>query len=52
MTIKRLSFDLNNLKKWKASEIRNFFLYLSIPVLKDFLLPKYLWNLSCLVYGN
>ena len=49
--INRISFDLNHIKKWKATEYRVFFLYLAIPLLKGMLPPKYYWNLCALIYG-
>ena len=50
-TINRKNFDIYRFSKWKASEYRTFFLYMAVPILKEFLKPKYFWNLACIVFG-
>lgn len=51
-SINRTKFDLNHVAKWKASEFRTFFLYMSLTVMKDILKAEHYWNLACLVYGE
>ena len=52
ISINRTRFDLKHWKQWKASEFRTFFFYMAVPILKDYLKPKYFWNLCILVFGN
>ena len=50
--LNRKSFSLKHSANWKAAEYRDFFLYLALPILKDFLDPIQWWSLACFVYGN
>ena len=49
--VNRVRFDIAHFKQWKASEFRVFFLYLSIPCLKNILPTIFYRNLCCLVFG-
>ena len=50
-TITRISFKIEKYSQWKASEVRTFFLYLALPIMKHFLDEKYAWNLAYIVHG-
>ena len=41
--------SIETVKFWKASELRAFILFYAIPVLKQFLQPRYIYHLSLLV---
>ncbi|CAF1044042.1 unnamed protein product, partial [Brachionus calyciflorus] len=50
-TLSRIDFEIENYNTWKATEIRTFFLYICIPLLKNILKPKYFWNIACLIFA-
>ena len=50
-SINRKYLKIKNCFTWKASEIRTFFMYIALPVLKYHLKGKYVWNLCNLVNG-
>ena len=52
ISVNRKRFELKHWKQWKASELRTFFFYMVIPLLKEYLRPKYFWNLCTLVFGK
>ena len=52
LSVTRKTFNLEKISNWKATEYKNFFFYLAIPLLHDILPKKYLFNLYCLVSGD
>jgi len=52
MSVQRRDFCLKNFKHWKATEYKNFFFYIAIPLLDQHLEKKYIFNLYCLVLGK
>jgi hypothetical protein len=48
-TITRRDFNLKNIETWKASEYKNFFFYLAVPILYNFLPYEYIESLFSLV---
>ena len=51
-TVSRKYLNINKTSTWKASEMRQFFLHIDVPILKHFLNPVYFWNLCNFVYGK
>ena len=51
-SVQRRDFNLKSFSNWKATEYKNFFFYIAIPILNEFLSTKYIFNLYCLVLGK
>ena len=51
-TIDRKCLKINQFNNWKSSEMKLFFLYACLPILKHFLPTKFIYNLSCIVFGK
>jgi hypothetical protein len=50
-SVQRRDFNLKNFSNWKATEYKNFFFYIAIPILNEFLSTNYIFNIYCLVLG-
>ena len=50
-TVDRKYLKITNFNQWKASEVKLFFFYVGLPILKHYLKAKYVLNLSCIVHG-
>ena len=51
-TVLRRDFNIKKISRWKASEYKNFFFYIAVPVFDKFLKKDMLLNLYLLVAGN
>ena len=51
-TINRKSFLISDIQRWKASEIKNFFFYVALPILKSYLPVSNFLNLACIIFGK
>jgi hypothetical protein len=47
-----LNFNIEKSAQLKASEVRTFFLYLALPILKHYLPDKHIWNLTHIIIGK
>ncbi len=47
----RKNFAIEKISSWKANEMRMFFLYLGLPMLKHFMDAKFAWHLALLILG-
>jgi len=52
MSVQRRDFSLKTFSNWKETEYKNFFVYLTIPILNEHLEKESIFNLYCLVLGT